>query len=373
LAVLLPISTVASLSANLIWNTSTNPAVTGYNIYFGGASQQYTNSIAVGNATNAVISGLHENTPYFFAAKAHDGNGNESAFSNEAAFAGLTTPADYSLQMETMPTNSTGSPLLFSLDASAPAGATINPTNGVLCWTPGRTHAFTTNYITVMVTSTANPAWSLPETLVITVGGCLEFQLGTTVVSAGQPSSLPLTVAAGSSVTNVQMTFAWPGASLINPTLTFAPPIIAGSLVYQNNQIVIQLQAAAEQPLTGTNQVALLNFQAFPGQPSSIISIPATAATSTTLDGFTLSNVMTQSGEVVVVGSNPLLRPQADVTHGRTLTLFANPGNYQLQSATSLATPMIWTPMLTYQQTNVAQTVFLDSAEPVIFYRLQQF
>jgi hypothetical protein len=34
--------------------------------------------------------------------------------------------------------------------------------------------------------------------------------------------------------------------------------------------------------------------------------------------------------------------------------------------------PVTWTPLTTYEQTTVAQTVSLDSSEPVIFYRLQQ-
>ena len=78
------------------------------------------------------------------------------------------------------------------------------------------------------------------------------------------------------------------------------------------------------------------------------------------------------SGEVVLVGADPLLRPQADASHGRVLSLFAPVGTYELQYATSLVPPAVWTPLMTYQQTNVVQTVSLDSAQPVIFYRLRQ-
>ena len=47
-------------------------------------------------------------------------------------------------------------------------------------------------------------------------------------------------------------------------------------------------------------------------------------------------------------------------------------GTYQVQYETSLMQPVNWTPLMTYQQTNVTQTVSLDSAEPVVFYRLRQ-
>jgi hypothetical protein len=347
--------------------------VTGYNIYYGSASHQYTNIVSAGNSTSVVISGLLENTPYFFAAKAYDSAGDQSDFSNEAALAGSATTPDSSLRLNTLPQNFTGDPLTFSLDAGAPPGATINPTNGIVSWTPGRAYASTTNYLNVIVTDTVHPALSISETLVITVGDYLEFRLGATAVPTGQANSLPLTVASSSSVTNLQITLAWPGTSLMNPTLTFAPPIISGSLQNKNNQLVIQLQTAANQPLTGTNQVAQVNFQSAPGQPSTIFSIPATTAAGNTADGSAYANVVVETGEVAVVGDNPLLRPHANAGQGRSLTLFANPGaNYQLQSTTSLIPPVTWTPLMDYQPTNASQTVSLDASEPVIFYRLQQ-
>jgi len=374
----MPLSAAASapatgLSAELTWNPSTAPTVTGYNVYYGGASHQYTNSISAGNWTNAVIPGLAQNTPYFFAATAYDSNGNESAFSNEGAFSVFTAAPGSRLQLATLPINFTGDPMLFSLGANAPVGATINPISGLVYWTPGPAYASTTNYINVMAADTVNPALSIAETLVVLVGGNVEFQIGATAVSVGQSNSLPLTVASSSNVTNVQMTLAWPGTNLLNPTLTFMAPIIAGSLENRNNQLVIQLQTAMAQPLTGTIQVAELSFQAAPGQPSNIFGITATAATANTADGSSFDSVPVQAGEVVVVGNHPLLCPQANRGSGRALTLYANLGTYQLQSTTSLTPPISWSPLMTCQQTNIMQTVSLDSIQQVVFYRLQQF
>lgn len=371
LAAALPLS-AAAVNVNLFWTASPDDTVTGYNIYYGGDSHQYTNSFCVGNVTNAVIPELLENTTYFFSAKAHNSNGDESEYSNEAAFAGFTASPDTTLRLNTLPINFTGNPLLFSLDASAPDGATINPTNGIVFWRPGRAYASTTNYINVIITDTVNPALSLSETLLVVVGDYLEFQVGTVAVSAAQAGSLPLTVASSSSVTNLQITLDWPETSLPNPTLTFVAPIISGSLETQAGQLIIQLQTAEDQPLTGSNLVAQVNFESVSGQPTTAFKISAATATGNTADGATYANVTVQAGEVVVVGDNPLLRPQSDVGQGRALTLFANPGNYELQYTTSLAAPVTWTPLMDYQQNSVAQTVSLDSDEPVIFYRLQQ-
>ncbi|MBI3416210.1 MAG: lamin tail domain-containing protein [Verrucomicrobia bacterium] len=51
-------------------------------------------------------------------------------------------------------------PLTFSLDAGAPAGATINPASGLFVWTPTEAQGPGTNAITVRVTDNGNPPMS---------------------------------------------------------------------------------------------------------------------------------------------------------------------------------------------------------------------
>jgi hypothetical protein len=77
----------AAYFAPLVWNPSVRTNVAGYKIYYGVESQTYTNSVDVGNVTNAIITGLSGNTTYYFAATSYDAFGDESGFSNEAAFA----------------------------------------------------------------------------------------------------------------------------------------------------------------------------------------------------------------------------------------------------------------------------------------------
>ncbi len=225
LAAQLPISAATGLNISVLWNPSTNPAVAGYNVFYGGVSQQFTNSVSVGLVTNAVISGLAENTPYFFAATTHDGSGNLSAYSQQVAFAGFSTPIGSSLQLESFPTNYTSDPLNFSLDASAPTGATINPTNGVFYWTPGQAYASTTNFINVVVTDTVSPSLDISETLVIMVNGNGPFQLNYAAGTNGTLSGTsPQTVnygASGSQVTAVPNAgyhfVSWSDGSTANP------------------------------------------------------------------------------------------------------------------------------------------------------------
>ncbi len=81
---------VYASSVTLAWDPSPDAGVTGYRIYFGGVTGNYTNSATVGDVTTATIGNLNTNRTYFFAAVAYDSSGVESDFSNEVMF---TTPS----------------------------------------------------------------------------------------------------------------------------------------------------------------------------------------------------------------------------------------------------------------------------------------
>ena len=79
--------TLASQSVNLDWNPSVSPDVVGYNIYYGGASDDYTNEVSVGGLTNVTVSGLADGTTYYFAVRAVNGSGLESVYSVQTTYA----------------------------------------------------------------------------------------------------------------------------------------------------------------------------------------------------------------------------------------------------------------------------------------------
>ncbi|MDB6122084.1 MAG: N-acetylmuramoyl-L-alanine amidase family 2 [Pedosphaera sp.] len=62
-----------------------------------------------------------------------------------------------------------GQTLTYSLDAGAPAGASINASSGVFTWTPTEAQGPSTNTITVRVTDNGSPAQSDFETITVTV------------------------------------------------------------------------------------------------------------------------------------------------------------------------------------------------------------
>jgi hypothetical protein len=73
-------------------------------------------------------------------------------------FTAMATDAD-------IPANS----LTFTLDPGAPAGATINATNGVFSWTPPIGFSPATNTVTIRVTDDGSPPLSDAKTFAIAV------------------------------------------------------------------------------------------------------------------------------------------------------------------------------------------------------------
>ncbi|MGZ6449414.1 MAG: DUF4082 domain-containing protein, partial [Pseudobdellovibrionaceae bacterium] len=69
---------------NLAWDANTQTEVVGYKVYYGTASGQYTQSLDVGNATTASVTGLTAGATYYFVVRDYSaGYASESPSSNE--------------------------------------------------------------------------------------------------------------------------------------------------------------------------------------------------------------------------------------------------------------------------------------------------
>ncbi len=78
-------SQASSAEVTLAWNASSGSDVSGYRIYYGTSSGNYTNNTNVGRYTSCTISSLDTNRTYYFAATAYNSSGQESAFSNQVS------------------------------------------------------------------------------------------------------------------------------------------------------------------------------------------------------------------------------------------------------------------------------------------------
>lgn len=73
-------------NVTLAWGPSPSPGVTGYNLYYGGASHTYTNVIDCGTNTTCTVSNLIGGATYYFAATAYNAVGLESDYSAELSY-----------------------------------------------------------------------------------------------------------------------------------------------------------------------------------------------------------------------------------------------------------------------------------------------
>lgn len=70
---------------DLSWNANPENDILGYELYYGISSQNYTNSVWVGNKLSYSLSGLQDYTIYYFALKAYNTSGLSSDFSAEVS------------------------------------------------------------------------------------------------------------------------------------------------------------------------------------------------------------------------------------------------------------------------------------------------
>jgi hypothetical protein len=84
--ILSPFSAVASQSVQVVFSSGSDSVFVSYNVYYGTASHNYDNQVAVGNTNVATIPGLADGVTYYFAVVGVDDNGDESAYSDEVSF-----------------------------------------------------------------------------------------------------------------------------------------------------------------------------------------------------------------------------------------------------------------------------------------------
>lgn len=82
----LPVLATPSASVILDWDKSADPTVTGYNLYYGSSSRDYTNVAPAGAATTAAVSNLTAGATYYFAATTYNLAGLESDYSVEVSY-----------------------------------------------------------------------------------------------------------------------------------------------------------------------------------------------------------------------------------------------------------------------------------------------
>jgi PKD repeat protein len=106
----------------LAWDANSEPNLGGYELHWGQSSGNYTQDRDVGNVTTYTVTGLQDETPYYFAVTAYDTTRTIiSPFSNEVSH---TTPSALSADFTATPTSGTAPLVVTFSDIS-----TGNPTS----------------------------------------------------------------------------------------------------------------------------------------------------------------------------------------------------------------------------------------------------
>ena len=85
-AILLSGMPARAAEITLAWDPNVEPDLSGYKVYSGTASRNYSGTVDVGNWTRCVMGGLEPGRTYYFAAKAYNAAGSESDYSAEVVY-----------------------------------------------------------------------------------------------------------------------------------------------------------------------------------------------------------------------------------------------------------------------------------------------
>jgi hypothetical protein len=262
-------------------------------------------------------------------------------------------------------------PAIFTLDSSAPAGATITP-NGVFQWKPSCAQGSSTNLITIWATDSSTPPLSNSMSFLVVVSECVQVGVGSTIMQVGQTNGVALTLLSSVGLTNLSWTLVCPSNRFGNFSFTFTNAGIATCAVQvlDSAHTFFSLGTQPGQTLQSPSQLGSIGFTALPGH-SGFVPLVAANILGTKEDGTFVGNIEGQAGTVVVIGAETLLTAWVGSNSTRMLTIYGNPGtNYQLTYSTNLLVPN-WQPAFTVPMTNLFESVPVDQAAPQIFYRAQ--
>lgn len=120
LAILTPFASPAlAADVTLAWDANTEAAVSGYRVGYGTASGTYSSTVDVGNWTSVNISGLETGRRYFFACRAYDSAGRESAYSGEVSYTPPAAACTYSISPASRSVGSSGATGSVTVTAQA--------------------------------------------------------------------------------------------------------------------------------------------------------------------------------------------------------------------------------------------------------------
>ena len=210
------------------WDPPSDGITTGYVLFYGTASQSYSEQVDVGNTTSYTLGGLSNGTTYYLAVRAYDAAGDMSDLSAEVS--GTTLPSAQPLV--------TG----LSLTASAPAPQLVGATVNWLAAATGGVAPYQFQWSLYSAGSWASWPWTTGSTWTWTPSTPgTDYQVKVAVCSAGSGStsgelsqSVPFAVRAAVSGTKLS-TSGFKVKGVMNVNLTWTGASGSNVDVYRNS------------------------------------------------------------------------------------------------------------------------------------------
>ncbi|MDR3456867.1 MAG: hypothetical protein P4N60_05435 [Verrucomicrobiae bacterium] len=381
-----PVTAAAGQSVTFGWEPSADPSVAGYNIYYGTASQLYTNKVSVGNMTTATIAGLVEGQTYYFAATTYDGLNLESVFSDEIAYTVPLPETNQPPAITQMPGTIIGvigqgigceimatgdGALTYGLGSGMPTGATIDPNTGWFDWRPQVSQVSSTNIISVTVTDSGNPPLSTSQSFTIVVQDYIHISIGSAVVATNSAGGLALAVYASTPVASLQFMLDYPPGLLTNFSITGANALQTSVTPIAPGQVLVAVSAGTGQPIIGAQTLGTIRFNAIAAANTMSASLATEQPLALKTDGTQASHVAADPGQVTVVGEDSMVEAR-QVDGVRSLIVYGPTGaTYQVESCNALGNLGQWVGTADpFIMTNLSQTILLPAdTNSATFYR----
>jgi hypothetical protein len=242
--------------------------------------------------------------------------------------------------------------LTFSLGAGAPAGAAINPTNGVFTWRPSEIQGGTTNPISVIVTDNGEPPLSATQTFAVIVHDTrpdFALSIGTTQLLSGASARVPLTLNSGADLTNARLVLAVSGDRLTNLQLQSLAPEVGSAdfLALGDNRFEARFHRAGAAFLQGNFPLGQLAFGTISNEHSAAVLLRAESLTGERASSASPLTGGASPGRVFIVGLEPILDAAPATNRQLALILYARTGErYQIEHRLGFDSLNAWLPDL---------------------------